>query len=254
MDASELPGPIAACELDNPLGRADGIWKMVWSHMVLSPEEKEEYARLNGNAEGQVEWLLGRTAAKDAFRILVQRQAGIRLGPGDVVLSQDASGQPRIEGPWQQDPRLQGLRPALSLSHANGGALVRAVVADGQDGRIGVALGELPALQDARDGLTLSEAETRLIEEREPSDREEWKVRFACARQSLARALGADSATVPRAIEIVGWGTQEGTLLASPLWEKVHGLSVNPLQPVIVHTLREENWIVACTWMAAQEN
>jgi hypothetical protein len=221
--------------------------------MVLGPEEREEFAGLNGNEKGQTEWLLGRTAAKDAFRALVERQAGIRLGPGDVVLSVDASGRARIEGPWQKDPRLQDLRPILALAHTNDPPLAWAAAADGQDCRIGVHLSQIPAGQDILDAVALSEKETRLIEERDPSERLEWKARFACARQSLAKALGDGSATEPPAVEIVGWGSREGTLLASPLREKDPGSSVNALQPVMVRTLRRKSWIVAWTWIAAQE-
>ena len=246
----QAPGPLAVCSLDNPLGRADGIWKSVWSHIVLGPEEREAYAALNGNEQAQMEWLLGRTAAKDAFRALVQRQAGIRLGPGDVVLSEDASGRPRIEGPWQQDQRLKGLRPALSLSHTNGRALAWAVEANGQECRIGIDLAELHATETVTDALTLSEGETRLLEEQGLSERVEWRIRFACARQSLARALGAGTPAESRAIEIMGWGEKAGTVLASPSSKGERDTSADPSQPVVVHTLREKDWIVAWTWIA----
>ncbi len=251
--ASPPSHSVTACSLENPLGKAEGIWTMVWSHMVLRPEEREEFAGMNGNEIGQEEWLLGRTAAKDAFRKLVERQSGVRLGPGDVVLSQDASGQPRIEGPWQQHPRLQGLRPALSVAHTSERGLAGAAAADGPGCKIGVDLARVPANEDAGTIPHLSEDETRLIEEQDPSQQTEWKVRFACARQSLAKALGDGSATDPRSLEIVGWGSQEGTLLVAPSRRKDPGSSVNPLQPVTAYTFRKGKWIVAWTWIAAQE-
>lgn len=253
MRTSDPPGPFAACSLDNPLGRADGIWKRVWAHIVLGPEERDAYDALKGNEEQQSEWLLGRTAAKDAFRDLVRIETGIRLGPGDVVLVQDASGRLRVEGPWRRDPRLKGLRPALSLSHSNGRALAWVTAPEGQECRIGIDLAGPPGAEDLRDVVALSDDEARLIEERTPSEREEWRLRFACARKSLARTLEAGSPSENRAIRIVGWGTQPGTLLASRSSDKDGAPSAGSSKPVVVHTLREKGWTVAWTWLATQE-
>ncbi len=253
MRASDPPGPFACRSLRNPLGRAEGIWKKVWAHIVLGPEERDAYDALEGSEEQQSAWLLGRTAAKDAFRDLVRIETGIRLGPGDIVLVQDPSGRLRIEGPWRRHPRLAGLRPVLSLSFHSGRALAFAQDLKGDTRRIGVDLAGLPDAGDGRDAGGLSAGEARLIEERPPPEREEWRARFACARKSLAGALDGGTPSGPCTIEIVGWGRQPGTLLASWSSEKEEGPSARPSKPAVVHTRREKDWIVAWTWLATQE-
>ncbi len=252
--SSDPSAPVAARSLDDPLGRAEGIWKMVWTHMVLGPEERELYSAMKGDERSRMEWLLGRTAAKDAFRALVERQTGVRLGPVDVALSPEASGQPRIEGPWRQDPRLKDLRPALSLSHANGRAFAGVLLSRGGECRIGVDLAQLSVPEETRDSSGLSEGEAGLIEARDPSERNEWAMRFRCAKRSLARALESGSGKGIRAVEIIGWGERDGTVLASAVSEAVRGSPDRPPKRAVVHTLREKDWIVAWTWLPTQEN
>jgi acyl transferase domain-containing protein/phosphopantetheinyl transferase len=253
--ASHMPVPGAARSLDNPLGRADGIWKSVWAHMVLGHEERTAFEALSGNEEGQLEWLLGRTAAKDAFRALAERQLGVRLGPGDIELSQGRSGRTQFKGPWQQDPRLKALQPAVCLSHSNGRVLAWVAAApDGQACGMGIDLAQIPAQEGSLDALPLSDDEVRLLNEMDPSKRQEWALRFRCAKKSLAKALGAASTIEPNGIDILGWGSPAGTLLASPAREDDFRAWINPSYPAVVHTVREKDWIVAWTWIAMQEN
>jgi len=244
------PYPLAACTLDNPLPPDDTFWKDVWAHIVLGQGERAVYRSLKGRENRRVEWLLGRTVAKDAFRDLVQKQYGLKLGPADIEITRDESGCPRIGGPWRDDVRLENVKPVLSIAHASGSAIALVALPTCGHYRIGI---DLENLEERRSGgwasLAFSETEKALLAKMSASALEEWELRFWCAKESLGKALGTGLASGPRAVEIVGCDVSSGTVLARPRPDRPQSHRSGDWSAAIpVSTRREGNWIVAWTF------
>jgi malonyl CoA-acyl carrier protein transacylase len=76
----------------------DRIWMRVMAHLVLSRKEREYWHNLNGTDKRRMEWLLGRTAAKDAVRLFMKRYRGLDLYPADIEIGNEKK--------WQADNRI----------------------------------------------------------------------------------------------------------------------------------------------------
>ncbi len=249
IGGSEPPGPHGACWLEDPTGATEGIWERVWAHIVLDPEERAEYEQGHKTGKRRTDWLLGRTAVKDAFRALVEKAHGLQLGPQDIQVHRNGGGPPRLGGLWEHEPRLRGVRPEVTLSHAGGSSLAWVLQANGSGYGIGVDMERLPPPEGAWERWAFTEEEERLLAEKPPSEREEWKVRFWCAKESLGKALGTGLSGGPRTVTILGWGPKEDTLLAAPAGPGGSPAALAASHPVVVHTCRRKEWIVAWTWI-----
>src|SRR2546421_11996867 len=56
------------CRVEWPFKPEASFWKDLWSSLVLSRQERRVFRELRGPGHRQIEWLSGRTAAKDAMR------------------------------------------------------------------------------------------------------------------------------------------------------------------------------------------
>ncbi|HUK55201.1 MAG TPA: beta-ketoacyl synthase N-terminal-like domain-containing protein [Nitrospiria bacterium] len=163
------------------------IWRRVLAHLILSHREREFWHDLKGPNQRQVEWLLGRCAAKDAIRRLVKTRHGLDLFPADVEILTDAEGRPRVAGSWMDG--LGGV-PYVSISHSAGCAAAAACWPDTASG-LGLDIEQWPV--GGRDpgwlSLAFTEGERRLLAGL-TGDPEEWALRFWCAKEAVAKALG----------------------------------------------------------------
>ena len=248
-ETDEAAPPSASCRVETPIDPAEGIWRDVWAHIVLAPGEREAYRELRDHPKRQLDWLLGRTAAKDAVRTLLSRLGGVQLGPADVEIHREPSGPPRVSGPWQEHPGLRALRPIVSLSHAGGAAVAWAMDANGLAQGVGVDLEKLPGPEGAWREMAFSDRERALLEERDAEERDEWEMRFWCGKESLAKAIGTGLDSGPGAVEIVGWGEAPGTLLARPARKAPPAEGGEPGEGILLHTRRDGDWIAAWTWI-----
>src|SRR5580658_6373207 len=118
---------VAGCRVgDLPqafLESSHSVWLKTLAYLVLNRRERAVWDGMQATAKERYDWLLGRCAAKDAVRMLVQERFGEQLCAADVEIVADATGRLSVEGAWKQ--RL-GISPVVAI--ANSG-VARAVAA-----------------------------------------------------------------------------------------------------------------------------
>jgi hypothetical protein len=165
------------------LDASHGIWTQVLAHLVLSRAERQQWAGMTPAVAQQ--WLLGRSAAKDAVRLLLKETAGLDVCAADVEIEAGVDERLFARGRWVQ--RL-GAAPSVSLSCAKGTAV--AIAALTQDRLLGVDVKHLAELSEERATGALTSSERRVLQDSAGSAADEWYVRACCAKQSLKNALG----------------------------------------------------------------
>jgi phosphopantetheinyl transferase len=193
-----LPGapPGSICTL---LTREDfkGV-NLEWTaRLFLHARELEEYQALDSAARRR-EFLAARAAAKDAARLWWSRRHGTSElpHPSTLVVSHDAAGRPYLEPADDLD------LPLLSIAHTEGSAVALAA-----DVPIGIDIE--PATRDTRAILpSFASAEERaLIDELDGAYPDgaypdgAAPTRLWCAKEALAKALGAGLQGRPKDFE-----------------------------------------------------
>ena len=82
---------------------------------MLSRRERATWDNLQATPKERYDWLLGRCAAKDAVRMLIQERFGEQLCAADVEIVGEASGRLAVEGAWK---RRLGANPVVSLANS----------------------------------------------------------------------------------------------------------------------------------------
>ncbi|HUJ78997.1 MAG TPA: beta-ketoacyl synthase N-terminal-like domain-containing protein [Nitrospiria bacterium] len=186
------------------------IWRRVLAHLILGRKERELWRALQGPDKRQIEWLLGRAAAKDAVRRLVSAHFGVELCPADIEILPDADGRPQVSGSWTA---LTGGSPAVSISHSAGWAAAIA-------GLPGIQLGidiehvDRRPLDSSWERAAFAESELALVSSPE-GDRNEWVLRLWCAKEAAAKALGHGLVGDPHALVVQRLGPPAGSLYVS---------------------------------------
>jgi malonyl CoA-acyl carrier protein transacylase/phosphopantetheinyl transferase len=192
-----------------------GVWRKALAFLILSPPEREEWMGLKGTVTREIQWLLGRAAAKDALRGHFHEKHNRWFAPAELVITNDAAGRPTLGGGWRTE--LPG-RPEISISHTDGMAVGVASAAD--DGaRLGVDAEKVRTpSQDLLDGA-FSEADLRHLppEARESDDlRSEWVFRLWCAKEAVGKALGSGVSLDPRQFAVSGVDPARGLVAIRP--------------------------------------
>jgi len=192
-----------------------GVWRKALAFVILSPFEREEWMGLKFPPRREIQWLLGRAAAKDALRRHFRETAGRAFAPAELLIRNDEAGRPLLAGAWQTD--LPG-KPEISISHTDGMAV--AVAAGLEAGaRIGVDAEKVRTpSQDLLDAA-LSAAELALLPAgtSEPeSQRSEWVFRAWCAKEAVGKALGSGVSLDPRQFALVRVDLQSGLVTVQP--------------------------------------
>jgi phosphopantetheinyl transferase len=250
---SDLPQPeLFACRRVNGTVPSDQLfWKRVWAGRILSRTEREEFRHLRTPDGRQLEWLAGRTAAKEAVRHLLRVHRGIDVPLADIEITVDSEGRPLVDGPWRDFVDAQSF---VSLAHTGGWAVAVA----GLSAIPGSAMGDLPLgidlerIRSREPGfveIAFTEDEQRLLADlAEIAGMEDaWTIRAWCAKEAIAKALGLGLVDGPRSVEVVG-GSPANELLAVELRGRLAGAFPRlAATPLLVYTRREGDFIVATT-------
>ncbi len=161
------------------------IWRRVLAHLILSRRERDQWHALKGPDRRQIEWLLGRAAAKDAVRRLIKSRFGMELCPADIEILPDAEGRPLISGSWTD---RTGGAPVVSISHSAGWAAAAAGLPGTQLG-FDIERIDGPRRDPSWQTVAFTESERTLVAELK-CDHEEWALRLWCAKEAVAKALG----------------------------------------------------------------
>lgn len=231
---------------------SDGaFWKRVWAQRTLSRAERARLAALRTPEGRQLEWLGGRAAAKEAVRDLLKTRAGLEVPLADIEIRPDDRGRPTVDGAWLP---LVGAAPVVSLAHTDGWAVALAGLPGpaNEDGavralRLGVDAEAVRALPDGFAETAFTDGERRILDAARAGSRDEWWLRAWCAKEAVAKALGDGLADGPRSAQVVGIdvrGEEIAVQLAGSLAAAHPDAATGPL---LVHTSRDENLIVAVT-------
>ena len=155
------------------------------AEMVLSPDERETWLRMRAVEKRRQEWLLGRCAAKDAVRLLVEEYTGVHLVPAEVGIVPDSYGLPQVAGAWTG--RL-GIQPLVSIAHSHGTAVALAALHSGI--RVGIDLENLAARREDFEAIAFRPDERQMLAALPGELRQEWALRMWCAKEAVAKALG----------------------------------------------------------------
>ncbi len=132
------------------------------------------------------DWLCGRIAAKDAVRRYLFDRGTATMYPAEIVVTSDASGRPRVSGPWPQDLRV-------SIAHKDG--IGCDLVAEGREPGVDIEKIEPRGEGFAQLAFTADEL-ARL-----PSDGDgEWRTRLWAAKEAAGKAAGTGMGGDPRGI------------------------------------------------------
>jgi acyl transferase domain-containing protein/phosphopantetheinyl transferase len=147
----------------------------------LSAAERAEYQRRTPRAARQ--WLLGRIAVKDAVRQWLWDTGAGPVFPVEITVSNDASGRPRVAGPFAEAPEV-------SLAHT--GSLAAALVGHpGCPPSVGIDIEQITDRDDRTVAAILTDAERGLLNALcSSATRPSWVTRFWAAKEAVAKAMG----------------------------------------------------------------
>ncbi|MCA9937179.1 MAG: polyketide synthase dehydratase domain-containing protein [Anaerolineales bacterium] len=167
-----------------------GLWGKVLANLSLNRREREVWRGMNVPAKRRIEWLLGRTAAKDAVRHLLKQKYGIILCPADIEIGQDENRRPLALGDWrsQIDAPIE-----ISITHSNG------VAAAAASQRGGVGIDMEPETRSVAEfaNAAFAPAEQALLAELGQPDAARWDLRLWCAKEAAGKAIGQGMAHGP---------------------------------------------------------
>jgi acyl transferase domain-containing protein len=106
------------------LESSHSVWLKTLAYLVLNRRERAVWDGMQGTGKERYDWLLGRCAAKDAVRMLIQERFGEQLCAADVEIVGDAAGRLSVEGAWKQ--RLE-VNPAVSIANSGVAGAVAAL-------------------------------------------------------------------------------------------------------------------------------
>jgi acyl transferase domain-containing protein/phosphopantetheinyl transferase len=215
------------------------LWKDLWASLILTKPERDNFAAGRATERRQLEWLSGRTVAKDAVRSFLKRHYGLELLPADIEIAADEHGKPVVTGSWtQQVPAV----PVISLSHTDGVA-VALVAEGGQEQNVGIDIQAMRAVTADFESLVLSPEEQRLLKSVKEDERAEWLLRIWCAKEAASKALGLGLIEGPSSVRILSLDVATGIVEAIPQGKLATAVGSQP--KVISRTAREDAYLIA---------
>jgi phosphopantetheinyl transferase len=167
----------------------------------LCAAEMGEFAAKARVPQRQLEWLLGRVAAKDAVRAwrAGPDAAGPDLHPAAFAIASDAAGQPRVDG-WPAGAAV----PRISIAHSGGGGSGGAVaLALAGAGPVGIDVERIVARDAHCLAAFTSAQERRLLDVFDGAERDAWITRLWCAKEAFGKRLGRGVDGAARQFEVV---------------------------------------------------
>ena len=170
------------------------LWLKALAAAVLTHNERENFAQMGGTAHRRLEWLLGRTAAKESVRRLLLQNFNLYEPAADIAIWKDALGKPHPVGEWQS----QVSAPLdLTIAHT-AGLILGASVLHGHIG-LDVESVDRDLTEDFLRGVfTLEEQELAT----KSGDGPTAILRFWCAKEAISKALGTGIRFAPTDLRI----------------------------------------------------
>lgn len=177
---------------------ADSPTRDLVMRRYLGRDERAQYERLNPLA--QRKFLLGRIAVKDAVRDWVwSRQPDAAIFPAEVVVAEDPSGRPLVEGAFQER-LLADLQ--VSLSYVDDLAAAVASEAGTRTVGPGIDVERIEPRRSNFEDLALTRLE-RDLRPPEGFDRDTWLTCLWAVKEAAAEATGHGLRGRPKDIEVL---------------------------------------------------
>jgi len=234
--------PLVCCRLDSFSREFFESWQNVWrktlAYLVLSRRERDVWMAMRAVDKRRHEWLLGRCAAKDAVRLLLERHLGVRIPPADIEIVPDPYGRPQVEGAWTK--RLH-VRPCISISHSHGTAVALAALDPGQ--LIGIDLESLDQQREGFETIAFSPDERLWLAGMRKELRHEWALRLWCAKESVGKALGRGVSAGLQAFHVTDAEISTGVVQLELREAALDQFPQMRGKPVIAYTAREMDFV-----------
>ena len=217
----------------------NAIWTKVLAYLVLGKREREQRNNLGQSEKYKRQWLLGRVCAKDAVRKLIDDKKQYAICPADIEISNLDSGSPEIS---IHDKTCKSDQFSVSISHSGDAAVALAV--SGSKSLVGIDIESIRDHAESVSGLSFSQAEMPLLSRLKDADQTEWKLRFWCAKEAFAKALGKGLSII-NDIEVIDMNLESGELtlnLGGNLAEEFPALTAITL---VCQTSRDGNYVLA---------
>lgn len=170
------------------------LWLSALAAAVLTPNEREDYAAMGGVPLRRLEWLLGRTAAKESVRRLLLRNHNLYEPSADIAIWKDDLGKPHPLGDWQSQ-----VSAAVDLSIAHtAGLILGAATTQGHIGLDVESVSRDLTEEFLRGVFTLEEQELAT----KSGDGPTAVLRFWCAKEAISKALGTGIRFAPTDLRI----------------------------------------------------
>lgn len=234
-------GRFECCRLQPSFEAGASLWKELWPSLVLTRNERRAFAQKRGPELRQMEWLAGRTAAKDAVRIYLRKHYGLELLPADIEITQDEHGRPGVAGAWT---RQLSVLPQISVAHSEGMAV--AIAGNGGEGQhAGIDIQAVRELQPGFEEMAFDAAELHLLDGMPQAQRAEWIFRLWCAKEAVSKALGRGLMEGPSSVRILSVNVQNGMVTAAAQGKLADAVPKAAGRELTAWTVREGAFVIA---------
>ena len=163
----------------------------------------------------------------------------------DIEIYPDPQGKPLVRGEWQDQI---GSTPTLSLTHSHGIAV--GLAADGAAGlSVGIDIELMHRPGKGFPDLAFAPEEQHLLPPSETPEFAAWCLRFWCAKEAVAKALGRGLVNVLRDLKVVEVNRQQGTLRVEVVNKLIQDYPRLAGKPVPVYTACEGELVVASAFI-----
>ena len=165
-------------------GWPDSATRELMMRRYLNAGERIAYETLNPRAQRHS--LLGRVAVKDAVRRHAWEQGHGPIFPGELSVTNDATGRPGVQGPG-----TDGVSISLAHTEAAGVAIV------GRGEPVGIDIEAVSPRPESFETTALTAAERSILAPLLAEDRDRWLTAAWCAKEAAAKAAGTGLAVRP---------------------------------------------------------
>lgn len=219
-----------------------GVWRRALAFLVLCPPEREQWKALNAPLEREIQWLLGRVAAKDVVRRHLLKYDTRRFAAADILIGTDSRNKPFVAGAWRAD---LSLIPQLSIAHTDGMVAAACGHAD-SDFSLGIDTEIVrPPDPDFVAGAFSGKELALLPQGTNSTEHSEWILRAWCAKKAAGKALRTGVPWDPHDLLVAGVDRESGRVALRP----PSGSSADPSRlaanDIVATTFRRNDHIFA---------
>lgn len=184
--------------------RNEEFWLKTLSSIILSDEERKNFAARTGSTSRRTEWLFGRVAAKEAVRRYLKDAFQARWSDADVRIWADNLGKPHAIGEWSDT-----LSTRLDIAIAHTAQFVIALAVPNY--RVGVDVESVERnLSEEFAAGAFSPSELELAAQTINSSH--TIIRFWCAKEAVSKALGTGIRFSPKEMVVSEYNSENGSL------------------------------------------